>query len=131
MDIKEFAHKLNGRMYGNEITVEEETFARELGYVVVFGYSDDNTEFRGAIDDEVGSYNGGIIRISSIGVLEECECNCKSYIEALKHSKRIYVIWDSDGYSLVYKTQIPHETFEIFDNGDKYCKGIIFKLTDI
>ena len=53
MDIKEFANKLNGRTYLNEITKEEEKIAKELGYVIVFGYSDDNTEFKGAIDDEI------------------------------------------------------------------------------
>lgn len=54
MTLKEFAKMLDGREYGGEITKEEEALAKELGFVVVFGYSDDNAELRGAIDDETG-----------------------------------------------------------------------------
>lgn len=50
---------LNGREYGDEITREEEAMAKAHGLVVVFGYSDDNMEFCGAITDEVGCYDGG------------------------------------------------------------------------
>ena len=41
MTIKEFAGMLNGREYGHEITKKEEALAKKLGYVVVFGASDD------------------------------------------------------------------------------------------
>ena len=40
MDIKKFAEMLNNRIEGNELTEEEEINAKELGFVVVFGYSD-------------------------------------------------------------------------------------------
>ena len=45
MTLKEFAKMLDGREYLHEITKEEEALAKELGFVVVFGYSDDNAEF--------------------------------------------------------------------------------------
>lgn len=61
MTLKEFAKILDGREYLHEITKEEEALAKELGFVVVFGYSDDNAELRGAIDDEIGCYDGGVL----------------------------------------------------------------------
>lgn len=74
MNINEFAKMLDGREIGCEITPEEERQAKELGYVVVFGYSDDNAEFRGAIDDEVGCYDGGEIFIDKEGIFGDCDC---------------------------------------------------------
>ena len=38
---------------------EEERLAKENGLVVVFGYSDDNIELRGAINNEAGCFDGG------------------------------------------------------------------------
>lgn len=130
MDIKEFAMALTGREYGNEITKEEEQIAKELGFVVVFGYADDNTEFRGAIDDEVGCYGGKDILIDKRGIFEECECECKYSKLAKEKSKIIEAIWGTE-YDWEYKTEIPHATFEIFEDALKYCKGIVFDIKDI
>ena len=107
MTIYEFAERLDGREYGNEITKSEEQEAKELGFVVVFGYSDDNAEFRGAIDDEVGCFDGG--RVYEDG---------DKYIDA---------VWCEGKYDWTYKTNIPHATFDIYDYCGKYCKGIVFE----
>ncbi len=32
---------------------------------------------------------------------------------------------------MVYNTNIPHVTFDVMENNDKYCKGIVFKLSDL
>lgn len=100
MTIFEFAEGLNGREYGNEITPFEEQRAKELGFVVVFGYSDDNAEFRGAYDEEIGCYDGG-------RVYEDAD----KYIDA---------VWCDGEYSWTYKTNIPHATFDIYEDGEKY-----------
>lgn len=107
MTIYEFAERLDGRQYGNEITKIEEQEAKELGFVVVFGYSDDNAEFRGAIDDEVGCFGGG-------RVYE----NRYQYIDA---------VWGKCQIDWIYETNIPHATFDIYDDGYKYCRGIVFE----
>jgi hypothetical protein len=67
MDIYEFANMLNGRYEGEEIEYTEECRAKNLGYVVVFGYSDDNIEFRGAINDEFERYGGGEVYLDKDG----------------------------------------------------------------
>ncbi|KZL88683.1 hypothetical protein [Clostridium magnum] len=130
MDIKEFANLLSGRQYGKEITKEEEQLAKEFGFVVVFGYSDDVVIFEGAISDEAGCYEGREIYIDSNGIFEGCECECKYSILAKEKAKAIEAIWGKE-YSWEYKTSIPHETFEIFEDGEKYCRGIVFDIKDL
>ena len=129
MNLKEFAEMLNGRGYREEMTKEEEQLAKELGFVVVFGYSDYNMEFRGAIDDEVGCYEGGIAYVNEIGLVTECECNCMYYQIERDKASQIKAIWSDDGViSWMYETDIPHETFEICEIGEIFCIGIVFDL---
>lgn len=130
MDIKNFADMLTGRQYGQEMTKKEEQQAKELGFVVVFGYSDDNAEFRGAIDDEVGCYDGMDIFLDENGILEECECECKYSKLAKEKAAVISAIWDTE-YCWIYETKLPHAEFEIFDDDEKYCKGIVFDIKDL
>ena len=60
MDIKEFVKSISGKEYGYpQFTKEEISTARENGFVIVYGCSDDLMEFRGAIDDEGGCFDGG------------------------------------------------------------------------
>ena len=93
MTIKDFAQMLNGRDYRKEITSKEERQAEDLGYVVVFGYSDDNVEFRGAIDDEVGCYGGDVIRLTDSGIFEPCECDCQHSKKAQEKCKTIEAVY--------------------------------------
>ena len=109
--LKEFADKLNGRQYLNELTKELEAYAKENGIVVVFGQSDDLLELRGAIDDEFGCYDGGTFYIGC-GKVEAVWCP------------------KNTDYSWGYKTDIPHETFDIMEDDEPYCKGIVFYLKD-
>ena len=131
MTIQEFAKKLDGREYRREITPIEEKQAKELGFVVVYGCSDDNAEFAGAISDEASCYDGGAIYLDKNGIFEECEAECK-YSEAAKKScKTIESVWGEGDYSWTYKTDIPHATFDIVEDGEPYCKGIVFDIKDL
>ena len=130
MNIQEFANLLNGRQYGKEITKEEEEKAKQLGYVIVFGYSDDIVEFRGAINDEVGCYNGGMILVDSNGVFEQCECECSHSKIAKKNAKLIKVIFGQE-YTWQFLAIIPHESFYIYEDNEIYCNGIIFDIKDL
>lgn len=108
MTLKEFAQMLNGREYGHEIHKEEEALAKELGFVVVFGYSDDNAELRGAIDDEIDCFDGGKLEHKDLPDV-------------------IYAKWcdRETNYAWSYKTSIPHETFCIYEDGEYWCLGIV------
>lgn len=113
MTTAEFAKMLDGRSYGREITLAESKKAKDLGFVIVFGSSDDNAELEGAICDEIGCYNGG----------------------ELKHDdlpKPITAIWDPEGKdcSWAYETELPHDEFRIYNDGELYCIGIVCDINN-
>ena len=136
MDAKELAAKLNGREYWREITDEEVRQAKEAGLVVVFGASDDLIEFRGAICDEGGA--PGDVLIDTKGVLpswdsaSESEESAQEYFEREAKSRTVEARFaEESNYTWIYKTDIPHETFEIVEDGEPYCRGIVFNIGEI
>ena len=138
MNAKELAAKLNGREYLREITDEEAKQAKASGLVVVYGASDDLIEFRGAIHDEGDCYDGGEILFALAGVLpswdsaSESEETAQEYFERKAKARTITALFANEpGYTWTYKTDIPHETFEIVEDGEPYCRGIVFNIGDI
>lgn len=134
MNINEFAKLLNGREMGNEIDRQLKNEAHDLGFVVVFGYSDDNTEFAGVIDDEVGCYGGEIIYLDGKKILEHCEEECGHWQKVKEKCKIIEAIWcgpSSDIISWTYKTDIPHAVFEIMEDDEVFCEGIVFDINNL
>jgi len=128
--IQEIARHLNGREIGDEVREEDIQYAKEIGAVIVFGASDDLMEFRGAIKDEVGCLE---VFLDKNGLMiNKCDNEeCPYFRGKLSHAKTITAIWDIEGYSWIYKTDIPHETFEILEEGEKYCRGIVFLMEDL
>lgn len=137
MTAKELVGILSGREYGGEIYPLEERNAQAAGLVVVYGYSDDNVEFRGAIDDEVGAYEGTTIHIDKSGILyaptPECDMDeCPYLKQAVKEARSIRAVWHDEGSPCwTFETDIPHETFDIYEDGEPFCVGIVFALDDI
>lgn len=126
MTAKELAEMLNGREYGCEIGDSEVIEARENGLVVVYGYSDDNMEFEGALTGEVGCYGGGEAYVTKTDVFYMKE-------DAPSHAKEIRAVWcdkESDA-AWTYKTEISHETFNIYEFGELFCVGIVFSVEDL
>lgn len=137
MNKEQLAERLNGREYGNEISDDEIRLAKESGLVVVHGYSDDNIEFIGAIEEEIGVGEYDEVFLTRGGFFDEsgCDCECK-YFEAARaafreNASRIEIFWNSQGYSWVYETEIPHATFDIIEGDDRYCRGIVFSVADL
>lgn len=134
---EQLAALLNGREYGNEITSAEESIAKRDGLLVIFGYSDDNAELRGAFHDEFGCYDGGTLYLSRDGLLppheDGCECSYCGYEKAAAKSAEVDALWGDgiDGYSWRYETKVPHATFEIMEDGEKYCRGIVIDVQDL
>ena len=128
----EAAALLNGREYTKEITRDEEAAFKAAGLVAVFGGSDDLAEFRGAWRDEAGVYDGGTIYVNENGPMSsECDEDACPYFERAKfNARQIEAVWAEDGFSWLYVTDIPHATFVIMDDGDTYCRGIVFEAAD-
>lgn len=130
MDIKEFAKSISGKEYGyQQFTKEEIETAKENGFVIVSGCSTDLMEFYGAIREEIDCYGGGTAWIKGERV---------SDIPIVVGEKTIKAIWcggekDADGQKITwtYETEIPHETFMIYEYGEPYCRGIVFRIDDV
>ena len=128
MNIKEFAEMINGREYGYpQFTKEEIQIAKDNGFVIVYGESDDLMEFDGAIYEEAGCFDGGKVYFGKTGAVLD---------EEFENSKCIEALWcdddtkDENGglITWTYKTDIPHETFMIYEDGESYCRGIVFSI---
>lgn len=135
MTMKEFAEMLSGREVGMEITVDEERQAEDAGLVVVYGYSDDNMEFSGAIGGEIGAFEGATVYVAKNGVFDESDCgieDCPHCAAARKEAKAIKAVWhDEGGPCWTFETDIPHETFNICEDGELFCVGIVLSVEDL
>lgn len=125
----EAASALNGNEYREEGSPELFAQMKAAGLVAVFGYSDDGTELRGAIDDELGCApflvtRGGLLK-------SECEEgeDCPYFQKLAKGAATITPRGDRQ-YTHLYETEIPHATFEIVEEDVPFCRGIVFALAD-
>lgn len=139
MTKEELAAKLSGIAYpaDRHITTELINQAAAAGLVIVYGASDDLMEFEGAVRDELGCYDGGTALVDANGLLPERENiedddELADYFARKPAAQPIEALWcDEPGYSWTYRTAIPHATFEIIDDGEPYCRGIVFALAEL
>lgn len=125
MTLKEYAEILNGKEYGYSMFSKEELqIAKDNGFVIVYGASDDLIEIEGYFSDEAGCFDGGTLHV--------CETGFCDY--GTPKTKKIEAVWcdkertDENGNVIAwtYKTDIPHETFMIYDDGEPYCEAFVF-----
>lgn len=136
MEVKDLAALLNGREYGDEITTDEQEQAKAAGLVIVYGYSDDCVELDGAINNELGAYGGVTFKVNANGLVprwedvehgdeEACERYFRIKSAPANAIKADYVkgVW-------IIRAGIPHSTFEVMEDGELFCRGIVFRLAD-
>lgn len=135
MTAQEAAATLNGNEYAREGSKDLFAAMREAGLVAVFGASDDLTEFRGAINDEASAYGGAEHYLTRAGLLEsECrQGDTCPYFEKLLGAMEpaIHAQWDQGGYSWLISTDLPHATFDIVEDGEPYCRGVVIAVADL
>ena len=131
MEIKDFAKMIGGKQYGYpQFSKEELQIAKDNGFVIVCGASDDLMEFYGAITDEGDCYDGGTVWFDKERVVDTPATTGDRCIEALwcdadaKDENGNVITW-------TYKTDIPHETFMIYEDDETYCRGIVFSINDL
>lgn len=144
MTPQELAALLHCNRIGDEITSAQANAAKGAGLVVVFGASDDLVELRGAIDDELGAYDGSTFRVCGDGLLkpwpkdsgeepldeEDAERYFKRKAAGFKEIEARWAPKDAD-LSWDFKTDIPHATFDVMEDGEVFCRGIVFALKDV
>jgi hypothetical protein len=138
MNAKELAAQLDGIQYPVRLPKALTDAAKAAGLVIVYGASDDLMEFEGAIYDEVGCYDGGTAFVDAKGLLPhrdsiEDDDELKDYFDRQPNARQIEALWCAeDDLSWTYKTDIPHETFMVLEDGEPpYCRGIVFALADV
>lgn len=101
--------------------------------LIVFGCSDDNVELRGVIHDEVSAWDGTKFKIDAEGPLPNWkqiqdgdESEAEAYFERKrKASVAIMAEWSAGGYSWFISATCPFEPFDIMEDGDEFCRGIV------
>lgn len=131
MELKEFAKKIDGKEYGYQIFSDEEIqIAKDNGFIIVYGMSDDLMEFEGVMRDEGGCFDGGEVYFNR-------DLVCCDDDEKDMFPNCIKALWykgkDKEGNTIAwtYETVIPHETFMIYEDGEPYCRGIVFHVDEL
>lgn len=132
MTKEQLAQKLNGREYPIRLTKQELAEVKAAGLVIVTGASDELMEFEGAICDEVDA--PGVACIKDGKVLAEhdgCECHYCGYAAVREPSHTIESLWCVDDISWTFTTDIPHADFDVMEDGEVYCRGLVFSVGDL
>lgn len=133
-----FARMLTGRQYGKEITKEECQLLKENDLIVAFGYSDEGLRLRGLIDGAYSAWQGtnehfGINQnkrlvhlsdIETVTLLEEFGVKTFS-IQAIWQPTTLDASW------LITTDDVPFATFDIFEDDELFCRGIVIEKADI
>ena len=144
--LKDFAAMLYGRDCQPHLTPDELLLAKQKGFVVVYGDSDDRVEFRGAIraeghtDPLIKDGPAGVLALSEDGKLIDDESDL--YAEYIKQNRNIINVYycEKGGLNWVFETEIPHETFLTFDGGydeecddidDGFARCIVFEVSSL
>lgn len=137
--LEKWVKKLNGFEYP---AYEIEGFQNEMekdGVIAIYGMSDDLLEFSGVINDEFGAWNGFSGRLTKdLNVFDEkykSEGEApQDRIEELPFVRAVWSPEDSQGNifaSWKIETDLPHGEFEIFEDGELFCVGVIVDTEDI
>lgn len=134
MQANELAARLDGAEYPLRPSRELLAEAKAAGLVIVYGASDDLMEFDGAIYDEFGCCSGGTAFVDAQGLLDRGRIDdddeaIADFVARRRKARTIEAKWDCDGFSWSYQTDIPHATFIVMEDGEPYCRGIVFAVS--
>lgn len=139
MTKEEAAGLLSGLEYPAREIDRHDAALKAAGLVAAYGQSDDLLEFAGAVRDEVDAYDGAEVRVDRQGVIptydqlveqDADESEMEAYFKRKGGGVAVEAIWNSPDprASWVIRTDAPHATFDIMEDGDLYCRGIVFAL---
>jgi hypothetical protein len=113
--------------------------ARENGLVIVYGYGDDIIEFDGAIYDETNVGERTTVKFDKEGIIpdwdtleKENEDEVRAYFRRKDSgASEVVALWDVDDIPWSYVTAIPHATFTMLEEGEPFCRGIVFDIESV
>lgn len=113
--------------------------ANAAGLVIVFVRGDESVEIEGATFALRSVHGGDGIFFDKDGLLPmsedamESESAACSYVARRARAKGVRVIYKPEGLPHIWliKTSVPHATFDMTENGEPYCRGVVFALADL
>jgi hypothetical protein len=140
MTVKEWAEKISGIEYpAGELQKLNKEMAAD-GVIAAYGDSDDLLEFRGAIDDEISALEGVAAKLfrradGTADLLENMEKNQthefnRAQIDQMSVVKAAWCPEEPEASWLI-ETEIPHEKFDIMEDGELFCRGAVFHIDDV
>ena len=129
MTREEFAKRLDGSAYPFELAPPDSIIAKQEGFVVVYGTSDDLVECEGCYEEEAGCFDGGIVSFDRNGTSDDGEDHAnllEVYWCGKCHNKAITTdaAWE-------YRADFPVSTFKIYDDDELYCHGLVVDVRDL
>jgi hypothetical protein len=126
--------------YGDSIPHAAIEMAASMGAVIVYGYSDDGVGVEGAADDQGGAYGGntlwldreGFLPINEDLTLQDDEPatveQCRKIVQRFDSAVKLKAIWADSGIAWRYEVGVEHRNFEIIEDGEVWCEGVVFLL---
>lgn len=131
------AAQLQGREHRWTPEAEEEDLWAKAGLCVIQGLSDDIVGLRGFVSIDTGAYGGITFLVSRHGLAEDWEdveeWGAKEYIDRKRASVEIEALWCADevGPAWTFKTQLPVAEFDVMEDGEVFCRGIVISIEDL
>lgn len=133
-EARDIARDLHGSEYPFDPDGGTEHWASENGIVIIYGASDDLMEIRGFCDDERYGEGTALFDIDGLLPIRENINNddmLRGYLNRKPHAMPVKGIWGKGGISWTYETDIEHYTFDIMEDGNVYCRGIVFSIYEV
>ncbi|MDR1469333.1 MAG: hypothetical protein LBT00_08585 [Spirochaetaceae bacterium] len=131
--------------YGDDLSRFQDGMKTD-GIIAAYGNSDNLLEFRGAYDNELGAWDGTIVKIGinnegEVSAFSECERE-KRRKEFCKHifsMKRVVAIWcpQNEKHKVwaswhITAPDINHGAcFDIWEDGELNCRGLLFTVDEL
>jgi hypothetical protein len=135
---EEMAARLNGMDALDRVSTANRRDAANSNLIIMQVWNDGNevVEFSGAAYGRRGTYKG--LKVYFFGStpihpdFDKCSCKCCAYSERTAVSGSVDLLIGKGGYAWSFKTNMPHATFDVTDEGGaKYCRGIVFEVPSI
>lgn len=140
MTKESLAAQLNGIEYPADPHIRNVAAdAKAAGLLIVYGASDDLMEFEGAFSDEVGCHDGGTAYLDRKGVLDRSQIDdsdddaITDFTLRKRSARAVEAVWcpGEPNMSWAYRTDIPHATFDVMEDGEIYCRAIVIDIQDL
>jgi hypothetical protein len=111
-----------------------------MGAAIIYGYSDDAVMVEGVINDQGSAYDSntlwldreGFLPINEDLTLQDDEPatveECRKIVKRFDSSVKVRAIWQDSGIAWTYEFEGDHRTFDILEDGEVWCRGIVFLL---